>query len=136
MVKHAMFLGGREQMDAILLQLLHGQLQSMGIFTGDAGADGEWKRIADIRGSYGRWLEESRRVLTASGNVGHRHGELRRKIDLQPLWRQWEELKREWLCRQMSSSLIRRWSLSKESTEEALFPTISTKSLPTTQPQT
>ncbi|MCQ4167611.1 SDR family NAD(P)-dependent oxidoreductase, partial [Tahibacter harae] len=93
--------GGQEQWEAMLAELMLAQLQSLGVLAdADSVAVGELKaRLAPL---YGRWLDESLRVLTLQGRVQSAAPDQVRLgtgvRDAAAVWADWEARKAVWLA--------------------------------------
>ncbi len=83
----------QEDRDGLLLQLLYGQLQSMGWLPDAATPVRRLRDAMPLRETHGRWLEESLRILTRAGRVafdGAACRALAGRADPDAAWRAWE----------------------------------------------
>lgn len=88
-------------MEDLLLKLLGGSLQSLGLFTEKKPRLSEDHVAAKLLRLYNRWLEESLRLLSAGGYLrydGTRYALQDPSVDLEALWNQWDEAKFHWLA--------------------------------------
>ena len=91
---------GQKDMDAILLQLLYGLLQSMGLLSNQTTDIRQLQTAAGVGETHGRWLAESYRALDGGGLVqydGQNCRALAGQTDLDSLWHRWEHDKHMWL---------------------------------------
>ncbi|HML90062.1 MAG TPA: SDR family NAD(P)-dependent oxidoreductase [Methylomusa anaerophila] len=90
-----------QEMDQFLCRLLWGQLQSAGLFAAKNSATADIKTRVGLSDMYGRWLEESIRVLA-------RHNYLRcdeglcsvldtTPMDIDAAWEEWDRKKAAWM---------------------------------------
>jgi len=94
----------RDGMDELLIPLLWGSLQSLGLSRDGqvvVDGDGSWPTAAGLLNTYARWWAETVRILEGAGYL-RRHGKRLTindpaPIDVDAVWRQWEERKQEWL---------------------------------------
>jgi len=88
-------------MNDILLKLLWGQLQSIGLFREKNFLITELKTSTGLQAIYERWLEESVAVLTRYDYLTCDQGIYTVQdpalIEMKATWREWEENKRFWL---------------------------------------
>ncbi|WP_143286495.1 beta-ketoacyl synthase N-terminal-like domain-containing protein, partial [Burkholderia ubonensis] len=83
----------QEDRDGLLVQLLYGQLQSMGWLPDEATPIHRLRDATPLRDTHGRWLEESLRILTRAGRVafdGDTCRALAGRADLDAAWRAWD----------------------------------------------
>jgi acyl transferase domain-containing protein/SAM-dependent methyltransferase/aryl carrier-like protein len=95
----------REGMDELLVRLLWGGLQSMGLFRGEqtvADGAGPWRTAAGLPDVYERWFAETVRLLGLAGYLRCDRERLTvndsAPVDLEALWREWDEYKQPWLA--------------------------------------
>ena len=95
----------REGMDELLVRLLWGSLQSMGLFRGGqtvADGAGPWRTAAGLSDVYERWFAETVRLLGLAGYLRCDRERLTvndsAPVDLEVLWREWDEYKQPWLA--------------------------------------
>ena len=84
-------------MEEILSQLLLANLQSLGLLKGPGKLE---KSVLFNANRYGRWLEESLRVLESKEYLeynGHDYIDKLSSVDLASLWQEWEKEKILWL---------------------------------------
>ncbi|MCX7293772.1 beta-ketoacyl synthase N-terminal-like domain-containing protein, partial [Janthinobacterium sp.] len=89
----------QQDMDAMLLQLLYGLLQSVGVVPEHSADARQLRAAAHIADAHGRWLDESLQFLEQAGLVRCNAGQcqaLAGTADLDDLWRQWDARKRDW----------------------------------------
>ena len=86
------------EMDALLLKLLWGSLQSLGLFKEKKSSTSDLK--TKLLSLYDRWLEESLKILQAADYLQY-DGETclvkGSPVDLESLWSQWEVWKLNWI---------------------------------------
>ncbi|HWU90309.1 MAG TPA: SDR family NAD(P)-dependent oxidoreductase [Kofleriaceae bacterium] len=78
-------------MQGLLGRLLLGQLQSLGLFAASSSSIAAWQQEVGMRPIYGRWMEESVRVLESLGLA------IETRISVDELWAEWETRKARWL---------------------------------------
>jgi len=98
-VKNSVALGNKRGLEKHLVNLLWGQLQSLGLFTEVRFTAQDC--IVKLPGSYGRWLEESLVIVSRGGFLGRDADHFTvldsNAVDLDGLWRQWDRDKALWL---------------------------------------
>src|SRR5262249_30242583 len=102
-----------EGMDELLVQLLWGSLQSLGLFREQrvvADSTGPWPMATGLLNTYARWFEETVRVLELAGYLQRNREGLSVKdptpADLNALWRAWDERKQPWLAAPNQKALV------------------------------
>jgi len=88
-------------LQAMLGRLLCAQLQSLGLHPNKEGAAAEIAAELGLDGRYGRWLEQTLRVLSAQGYVQYDGRQISTRgmplIDLAATWAEWDSRKTAWL---------------------------------------
>ncbi len=90
-----------EQIDELLVRILWGQLQGLGLLAAKEGElVGELEK-AGLKKDYGRWLAESAAVLARHGYLKVREGKYKTVhtpgVDVKEAWGEWHEKKILWL---------------------------------------
>src|SRR5262249_7449163 len=102
-----------EGMDELLVQLLWGSLQSLGLFREQrvvADSAGSWPMATGLLNTYARWFEETIRTLELAGYLQRDREALSVKdptpVDLNSPWRAWDERKQAWLAAPNQKALV------------------------------
>ena len=87
-------------METLLLKLLRGSLQSLGLFKERGQRSVDVKSNMNLLSLYERWFEESLRILRSNGYLlqydGERDLTMGRSADLDLLWQEWDHAKIAW----------------------------------------
>ncbi|PSL48185.1 acyl transferase domain-containing protein [Chitinophaga niastensis] len=89
------------QLDALLCNLLWGQLQHMGLFSERQSTFAALRAAMKLPASYHRWLEETLSILNSHHYIdyhdGHYTVNVIAQVDMALAWQQWEKQKMAWL---------------------------------------
>src|SRR5262249_44394348 len=102
-----------EGMEELLVQLLWGSLQSLGLFREQqvrVDGTGPWPMATGLLDTYTRWFEETVRILELAGYLQRERESLSVKdptpVDLNALWSAWDERKQSWLAAPNQKAII------------------------------
>ncbi|MDC8758414.1 SDR family NAD(P)-dependent oxidoreductase [Janthinobacterium sp. hw3] len=88
-------------LQAMLGRLLCGQLQALGLGAGQQGTAAECAAALGLPAMYGRWFEQSLRLLAEQGYLQFDGGQVSTRgmapVDMAAAWTEWEERKALWL---------------------------------------
>jgi acyl transferase domain-containing protein/acyl carrier protein/aryl carrier-like protein len=91
-----------EDLQRLQGRLLFSQLQSLGLFIEARSSIATWRQQSELPALYGRWLDESVRILAGQGYL-RVEGESctvsdPRRLDTAALWAEWDAHKSAWLA--------------------------------------